>query len=252
MKPEIIVVTAAYGQQQVAALGGQQALLSVIQQAGADGVEIRRELFDKADLARLPALRQAIAAHQLRAFYSVPDALFTTDGALNPQLEHYLQEAEQLDARLLKFSLGHYTGAVSHDESQRLRQALAHPSVKLVVENDQTAYGKLAPLARFFSDFGAMHMPHSMTFDMANWLWTGEEAEHAAHQLSQHVGYIHVKAAVPHRDAFRAIALNDADDSWRNLLKSLPDTVPRGIEFPLEGDDLVAVTRHYVDLLRNC
>ncbi|PIJ56906.1 epimerase, partial [Erwinia sp. OLMDLW33] len=26
--------------------------------------------------------------------------------------------------------------------------------------------------------------------------------------------------------------------------------VPRAIEFPLEGADLVAVTRHYVDLLR--
>ena len=34
------------------------------------------------------------------------------------------------------------------------------------------------------------------------------------------------------------------------LLKTLPDDVPRGIEFPLEGQDLTAVTRHYVELLR--
>lgn len=252
MKPEIIVVTAAYGQQQVAARGGQQALLPVIQQAGADGVEIRRELLDEVALTRLAELSSAIAAHQLRTFYSVPDALFTADGALNPQLENYLHEAELLNAQLLKFSLGHYAGAIASDDMLRLRQALAHPDVRLVVENDQTVCGKLAPLTRFFREFGATHMPHGMTFDMGNWLWSGEEAENAAHVLGDYIGYIHVKAAVPHRDAFRAIALNDADHRWRNLLRLLPDTVPRGIEFPLEGDDLVAVTRHYVDLLRNC
>lgn len=248
MKPEIIVVTAAYGQQQVAALGGQYALLPIIQQAGADGVEIRRELFDEDALTRLPELGEAIAAHDLIAFYSVPDALFTTDGALNPRLDRYLHEAEQLNARLLKFSLGHYNGAA---DSEKLRQALAHDSVKLVVENDQTACGKLAPLARFFAEFGAA-LPHGMTFDMGNWLWTGEKAEQAAQSLGRYIGYIHVKAAVPHRDSFRAIALDDADDQWRALLKQLPASVPRGIEFPLEGDNLVDVTRHYVDLLRNC
>ena len=90
-----------------------------------------------------------------------------------------------------------------------------------------------------------------MTFDMANWCWTQENAEQAAAELGAYVGYIHVKAAVPHGDSFRAVALDDASDSWRTLLKQLPDNIPRGIEFPLEGDDLLAVTRHYVTLLRN-
>lgn len=249
MKPEIIVVTAAYGQQQVAALGGQRALLSIIQQAGADGVEIRRELFAEDGLRSLSELGQAIAAHRLIAYYSVPDALFTADGALNPQLDRYLGEAEQLNARLLKLSLGRYDG---NADLNKLRQALAHERVKLVVENDQTTWGKLAPLTRFFSEFGAAQMPHGLTFDMGNWLWTGENAEQAAQQLGCFIGYIHVKAAVPHRDSFRAIALDDADDQWRTLLKQLPASAPRGIEFPLEGDDLTAVTRRYVDLLRNC
>jgi len=33
-------------------------------------------------------------------------------------------------------------------------------------------------------------------------------------------------------------------------LDTLPADVPRGIEFPLEGQDLAAVTRRYVELLR--
>lgn len=45
MTREIIVVTGAYGTDTVQQLGGQTALLPIIADAGADGVEIRRELF---------------------------------------------------------------------------------------------------------------------------------------------------------------------------------------------------------------
>ena len=71
-------------------------------------MEIRRELFTESELQQLPQLAAAIAEHRLNAFYSVPDALFTAQGELNPQLGRYLQEADQLGASLLKLSLGHY------------------------------------------------------------------------------------------------------------------------------------------------
>ena len=61
MKPDIIVVTAAYGHAQIAALGGQRALLPIIQQAGADRVEIRREMRDDAALADLSAIGPAVS-----------------------------------------------------------------------------------------------------------------------------------------------------------------------------------------------
>ncbi len=44
MARKIIVVTAAYGNDHVKSLGGQAAVLPFIADAGADGVEIRREL----------------------------------------------------------------------------------------------------------------------------------------------------------------------------------------------------------------
>ncbi|MEQ4530141.1 MAG: sugar phosphate isomerase/epimerase, partial [Mixta sp.] len=65
MKPEIIVVTAAFGHQKVTELGGQQALLPIIAEAGADGVEIRRELLSQAELQSLPQLAEAIAEQRL-------------------------------------------------------------------------------------------------------------------------------------------------------------------------------------------
>ncbi|WP_370425908.1 sugar phosphate isomerase/epimerase family protein [Pantoea vagans] len=248
MKPDIIVVTAAYGHTQIAALGGQAALLPIIQQAGADGVEIRRELLDDAALADLPALARAIAEHQLHASYSVPDTLFCDGGEINPRITHYVEEARQLNAQRLKVALGDFTGALPCEKLQAL---LADLPFQLTVENDQTEHGRLAPSVAFFTAVREANLPISMTFDMGNWCWTGENADQAAEQLAAQVGYVHVKAAVPHQDSFRAIALDEADDHWRTLLQKLPARAPRGIEFPLEGDDLTAVTRHYVSLLRN-
>ena len=239
MKPEIIVVTAAYGHQNVAELGGQQALLPIVAEAGADGIEIRRELLAESELQCLPQLAEAIAEYRLKAFYSVPDALFVEGGALNPQLDRYLQEAEQLRAQRLKLSLGDW-------HPDRITPLETH-GIRLVVENDQTEYGRLEAIAPFFEQ---QHATAGMTFDMGNWLWTGDDAVTAARRLARHVSYIHVKAAIPHGDSWRAIALDEADNSWRELIKLLPGDVPRGIEFPLQGNDLTAVTRHYVDLLR--
>ncbi|MEZ3417542.1 sugar phosphate isomerase/epimerase [Pantoea dispersa] len=245
-KAEIIVVTAAYGAHKVAELGGQAALLPLIKAAGADGVEIRRELFSDDELCQLHTLSDALRQHQLSVSYSVPEALWQADGALNPRLAQFLQEAELLGAQRLKLALGHYVSLAD----RQLVEVLAGSRVTLVIENDQTPDSKLTPMLHFFHHACDAALPLDMTFDMGNWRWTGEDALQAAAQLSRYVSYIHVKAAVPHGDSFRTIALDDADDSWRTLLQALPADAPRGIEFPLAGADLLAVTRHYVDLLR--
>lgn len=247
MKNAIIVVTAAYGRSRVAALGGQQALLPVIADAGADGVEIRRELLSGQELDALPALAGAIASHNLKACYSAPEALFTDNGLLNPHLPALLAEARILKARWLKVSLGNFQ---SNHIAEPLRALLADSPVALVVENDQTPYGKLAPMQRFQAAVAAMDLPVTLTFDMANWLWVGESPEAAASKLAPLVSYIHVKAAVTRHAGFHAVAPDNAEPRWLDLLRELPGDAPRGIEFPLEGEDLTAVTRHYVNLLR--
>lgn len=243
---KIIVVTAAYGQQTINALGGQQALLPIIAAAGAHGVEIRRELFSAAELTSLPALGDAITSQRLSAFYSVPEALFMADGSLNPQLTARIAEARQFGATLIKFALGHYQPGISDDALQSLR---VDPAVQLVVENDQTVDGRLTAISDFIRRDANASAIGGLTFDTGNWLWVGDDPQAAARQLSPWVSYIHVKAAEPHQQSYRAVALDDSDGSWRPLLQQLPDDVPRGIEFPLVGDDLIAVTRHYVNLL---
>jgi sugar phosphate isomerase/epimerase len=248
MKKEIIVVTSAYGTEKVQQSGGQAALLPLIAKAGADGVEIRRELLSPQELDSLPALAQALEQQQLCAVYSAPEALFTPQHTLNPNLSALLAEAQILRARRLKLSLGHYQPGFDFTE---LKSILGQSPTQLMVENDQTAEcGILSPLCAFFHAIEERQLPVCMTFDMANWHWVGQDALAAADKLTHHVGYIHVKAATQGPRGWRAVALDDSDGSWRSLLARLPHDVPCGIEFPLQGDNLEAVTRHYVDLLR--
>lgn len=247
MGRKIMVVTAAYGADQVRQAGGQRAMLPVIAAAGADGVEIRRELFSSEELLALPALGESIELLGLLACYSAPAPLFTPDGTLNPDLSRYLAEATTLNALWLKVSLGHFRDKQPLEE---LRTLLNESGMALVVENDQTDCGQLAPMQRFKAACRVLSLPVTLTFDMGNWLWVGDSPEEAARHLAPAVSYIHVKAAVPHHQQFRAIAPDHADARWLELLDQLPSDAPRGIEFPLEGPDLAAVTRHYVNLLR--
>lgn len=242
-----MVVTAAYGADRVREAGGQRAMLPVIAGAGADGVEIRRELFNSEELLALPALGESIELLGLLACYSAPAALFMPDGTLNPDLPRYLAEASTLNALWLKLSLGHFC---DKQPLEALRTLLNESGMTLVVENDQTDCGQLAPMQRFKAACRVMTLPVTLTFDMGNWLWVGDSPEEAARHLAPAVSYIHVKAAVAHKDQFRAVAPDHTDTRWMELLNQLPTDAPRGIEFPLEGADLTAVTRHYVNLLR--
>ncbi|RSK62427.1 sugar phosphate isomerase/epimerase [Enterobacter huaxiensis] len=247
MSRKIMVVTAAYGADRVRQAGGQRAMLPVIAGAGADGVEIRRELFNSEELLALPALGESIELLGLLACYSAPAALFMPDGTLNPDLPRYLAEASTLNALWLKLSLGHFC---DKQPLEALRTLLNESGMTLVVENDQTDCGQLAPMQRFKAACRVMTLPVTLTFDMGNWLWVGDSPEEAARHLAPAVSYIHVKAAVAHKDQFRAVAPDHTDTRWMELLNQLPTDAPRGIEFPLEGADLTAVTRHYVNLLR--
>lgn len=248
MKKEIIVVTGAYGTDTLQQHGGQAAMLPIIASAGADGVEIRRELFAAKELDNLPALAQEIERQQLFAVYSAPEALFTPEHALNPILPALLAEAQILNARQLKLSLGHFQPGFDFTE---LKVALEQHPVELTVENDQTRdCGVLSQLNAFFHAAEDNALPVSMTFDMANWHWVGQDAFAAAERLARHVSYLHVKAAIQGPHGWRAVALDDTEGGWRLLLARLPQDAPRGIEFPLQGVSLEEVTRHYVNLLR--
>ncbi|WP_241622495.1 sugar phosphate isomerase/epimerase family protein [Rosenbergiella australiborealis] len=247
MERKIIVVTAAFGAEIVRQAGGQEFFIPLIAQAGADGVEIRRELLPSIN-ETLINLAELAEKNNLFTYYSVPEYLFIAPGILNPQLAQFIQEATLLNAQAIKFALGAGAGALTKEQ---LSQQLSHFTIPLLIENDQTLTGKLSPMLTYFEKYHGLSGAQGMTFDMANWLWVDESPIAAAEQLAEYVSYCHVKAATQSASGWRAISLDDSNGEWRQLLRMMPKEIPLGIEFPLEGPDLAAVVHYYVELLRH-
>ena len=242
----VLVATSAYGASMVRQLG-QTHFIDVVADAGAAGIEIRRELFtsDLPDLARMGA---AIAARSLYSVYSAPIELWGEDGLVQQQtLQQMMDEAALLGARYLKVSLGHYPAA---PDVKALGAWLAAAPVLLLVENDQTSHGgRLEPMKRFLDDAHEATMAVGLTFDIGNWQWAGENAQEAACLLAPYVRYVHCKTVKNDAGRLSAVPVSETDPAWRALFAHFPAHVQRAIEFPIAGADLIADTRRYIQML---
>ena len=247
--PPILISLTAFGAAEVRR-HGQLWFTRLSHEAGADGIEVRSELL--VDAAReLPALAEVVRDTGMQVVYSSAAGLWTVDGALDmTALQQALQAAKTLGAPRLKMAIGGF-GAASHASLVALRDSLQTAKIELVIENDQTSTaGTLPALQDFFDAANDQGFFLGMTFDMGNWHWTGECPLQAAAALAPQVRYVHCKGVqrLPHR--WVAVPLAESSAPWRTVLRALPADVPWAIEYPLTGDDLLAVTRQEIDQLR--
>lgn len=227
---------------------GQRWFAGLAARAGADGIEVRGELLRDAE-TELPALAETAAA--LQRVYSSPEGLWRDDGALDRDaLERALAATALLRAPRLKMSIGGF-GAASAATLPALRDRLADAPCELVIENDQTpSAGTLDALVSFFDAAQASGLSLGMTFDVGNWHWQGECPLQAARALAGRVHYVHCKGVKRTPRRWIAVPLAESAAPWRAVLRALPCGVPWAIEYPLAGDDLLAVTRDQIALLR--
>lgn len=232
---------------------GQASFIPLLVSAGVKRIELREELFSP-DVAHqdFPGLAHAIQAQGLECLYSAPIELWLEgDTKPNPELQPTLDRASACGAVWLKVSLGHFN---ERCDLAALADRLAPYAVHLLVENDQTEHGgRIEPFVQFFAAITALQMPIGMTFDIGNWRWHDQLASDAARALGRYVEYLHCKA-ITRNAAGKLIAVppTPADlQDWRQLLQHMPTGVPRAIEYPLQGDDLLEITREQVALLAN-
>ena len=218
--------------------------------AGADGIEVRSELLVDA-ASELPAIAQAVRAASKQVVYSCADYLWAADGRLDTAaLELALANTQALGAPRLKMAIGGFN-ASSRASLTTLKERLQAAAIELVIENDQTPQaGTLAAMQDFFAMANASELFLGMTFDMGNWHWTGECPLLAAAELAPQVRYVHCKGVQRQPQRWVAVPLAESSAPWRAVLRALPANMPWAIEYPLIGDDLLAVTRREVDQLR--
>jgi sugar phosphate isomerase/epimerase len=229
---------------------GQLWFTRLAQQAGADGVEVRGELLER-PAQELPEIALAVAQHGSHVVYSSPEGVWAQHGALDlAALQRGLEAAELLDAPRLKMSIGGF-GSESLRDLPQLAKVLRQSGTELVIENDQTvAAGTISALQAFFRRADEAGLRLGMTFDMGNWHWTGECPQEAARALASRVAYVHCKGVQRQPRRWVAVPLADSAAPWRSVLRAMPRGLPWAIEYPLAGDDLLAVTRDEVRQLR--
>ena len=227
---------------------GQASFIQPLLLAGAQYIELREELFvtppDLVDLGR------EIAGAGLRCVYSSPIELWLSDAATpNPELARALAAAQACGAGWLKVSLGHYR---SEADFKALNALLAGQPVHLLVENDQTPQGGcIEPMVQFFTAARVRGVDVGMTFDIGNWQWQAQSVLGAAAQLGQYVEYLHCKAVrLDNAGKLIAVAPGAHDyNLWSRVLRRIDPRVVRAIEYPLQSDDLAALTKAQVAAL---
>ncbi|AYF48527.1 AP endonuclease [Pseudomonas fluorescens] len=226
---------------------GQLSFVQLLASAGAQRIEWREELLTHEQPAQLA---EAAAAQGLECVFSSPLELWIAGRAQpNAELSTTLDRAQAFGARWLKVSLGYFTDT---NDLESLHALLNRHSVKLLVENDQTLYGgRIEPMQRFFTEVERQGLPVKMTFDIGNWQWQDQSALTAARLLGRHVDYLHCKAVARRADGKLVALPPGATDLhlWEQLLKHMTQGITRAVEFPLQGDDLVAVTAQQVATL---
>jgi sugar phosphate isomerase/epimerase len=228
---------------------GQLRFARLARAAGADGVELRGELLVDAE-REVPALADAL--HDAALVYSSPEGLWADDGALDDAaLARAVDTARRLGAPRLKMSIGGF-GTASLATLPQLKERLSAASdIELVIENDQSVRaGSVSALQAFFAAADEAGVFLGMTFDMGNWHWTGECPQQAAQMFAKRVRYVHCKGVQRQPQRWIAVSLADSSAPWRAVLRALPADVPRAIEYPLVGDDLLSVTREQIAALR--
>jgi sugar phosphate isomerase/epimerase len=251
-----VVVTMNSFQTDKVQQSGQGEYVNLIAQAGAQGAEIRRELFTDQPLP-LKKLQEQLEAAKLFSVYSAPVDLYNEAGELDVEsITTIVLEAVTLGSEIVKFSLGQYKADSSKiQDLKKLLHSLEieNHNLQVTIENDQTMHGgNLERIYQFLKEAAKHDVPVKMTFDIGNWLFTGEEVWAAAKRLSPYVVYVHFKHVERNEKELVTLPLPEAESAdWRKLLTLFSDQLPCAIEFPLRGEDLQQTTKHYTLLLAN-
>ncbi|WP_203641422.1 sugar phosphate isomerase/epimerase family protein [Levilactobacillus andaensis] len=243
-KQDIVLNTLVFDQQH----NDGEAQLSMLQRVvdfGIKQAEVRREFFTD-PAAEAADIKDFIEKHQLKLFYSVPEKIFTDDGALNPELPTYFAEAKAMGVTSLKMNIGNF--AAFNGDLVSALSLYADSGIEFNVENDQsTANGSSANILKFLEAVKAVNVDIKFVFDLGNWRFVNENELDVAKKLSDFTRYIHVKNDVLGGAKPNVVALDKGVIDWKAALKILPKGLPVALEYPATDDEI----RHGIDLLVN-
>lgn len=209
----------------------QQEFFRPVREAGFDGIEVRRE-FVREFPTELITMQNLARNLELNLYYSVPDWLYRA-GVLQFELfQQYIREAEVLGAKMLKLSVGEFSGTFG-EELIALRKLVSGFSGIVTIENDQTSEsGKLSVNLQFLRLCRDAEVPIFCTFDLGNWYWVHEDPIVNVDLLKEFTRSIHLKNVEMGLDEPKVTGLEEGTIDWRSIVKGFSEKLPMGLEYP--------------------
>lgn len=205
----------------------QNDLLQEISDLGFNQVEIRREYFKDIE-NEIGVIQSEAERLNMQLFYSVPDEVYV-DGEINPRLEQYLEEAQRMGVRHIKWNIGDFNGELHETELK----ALLEKGVEISIENDQTqTSGTIKAISTYMKTVKQAGLNIGYVYDLGNWRFVGEDEIEAANLLKSYVHYVHVKDVAYTDEQPQAAGLDHGEINWRKVLQILPKDAPVAIEYP--------------------
>lgn len=227
-KNQIVVNTILFADK--IAQGARQAdFFEELHESGISKVEVRYEYFTNNN--EFLETRRLAETYNLELWLSVPETLFEHQQLRTEKLQEVLLYARELGVWSIKWNLGDF-GDWTEDDLQQFRKIAENLSCLLTIENDQTSVnGTMAANLRFLKQCREYNIPVFNTFDIGNWLWTGEDPIENARALKNFVRYIHIKDVIVTNKGPKALLLGEGDLPIKSILAELPNDVPIALEF---------------------
>ncbi|GKT03162.1 sugar phosphate isomerase/epimerase family protein [Furfurilactobacillus entadae] len=211
----------------------QLAMLQRVVDLNITNAEIRREYFFDLN-AEMAGIKSFAEAHDLKLFYSVPDALLV-DGGLNPKLAMYFDEAEKMGVSVIKFNVNE-NPTLTEEQAAQLADYAARVD-QINVENNQIkSTGSIEAILAFMQVMENHQLPIGYVYDMGNWRYVDDDEVEAAKALTKYVRYIHVKDDLGTGSQTKTVPLGRGDIKWQSILAILPTDVPVALEYPVTSE----------------
>lgn len=165
----------------------QSQLIAKVAQLGVHNFEIRREFLTKIN-EELQLIKAQADKHHIALFYSINEDLIVNH-QINPLLDTFIEEAQLLQAPFIKLNIGD----ASQISIEQLSQ-LSDITVPIRVENNQTlGHANIDNCAHMMTLCQQANLPISFVFDTANWVFVGDDVEHAIATMAASTHYLHCK-----------------------------------------------------------
>ena len=213
----------------------QSVLMDIINKLGIKNIEIRREFIQDFH-KELESISEKSKLYNMKVYYSVPEWLYKENRLLVHNLEKYFKEAKDMNCHNVKLTIGQFVQFDIKD-IEVINKLSEKYQVKLTVENDQTKInGKSEAINKFLVEVKNLKGRVTLTFDIGNWAFQGEDSLKNAQLLKSFVTYIHLKDVDKERNN---VLLNEGIIDWKSVLGKLPKALPIALEYPCDTKEVL-------------